>query len=158
MRDEWRVNSRPQAGNCAGAALPPPSIQRPKGGSRTLGGGPQKEGHDHRSCPSFWQGVTIQILSGRLQFFLRSIQPAFWPAAPLRRTSVLPQAKPWRRANSLRPSISITEGWSDQRERNPKENATCRNKSHFLLERLMGVEPTYAAWEAAVLPMNYSRI
>ena len=22
----------------------------------------------------------------------------------------------------------------------------------------MGVEPTYAAWEAAVLPMNYSRI
>ena len=35
--------------------------------------------------------------------------------------------------NSLRPSISITEGWSDQRERNPKENATCRNKSHFLL-------------------------
>ena len=59
--------------------------------------------------------------------------PAFWPAAPLRRTSVLPQAKPWRRANSLRPSISITEGWSDQRERNPKENATCRNKSHFLL-------------------------
>ena len=65
MRDEWRVNSRPQAGNCAGAALPPPSIQMPKGGSRTLGGGPQKEGHDHRSCPSFWQGVTIQILSGR---------------------------------------------------------------------------------------------
>ena len=26
------------------------------------------------------------------------------------------------------------------------------------VERLMGVEPTYAAWEAAVLPMNYSRI
>lgn len=22
----------------------------------------------------------------------------------------------------------------------------------------MGVEPTYAAWEAAVLPMNYSRV
>lgn len=22
----------------------------------------------------------------------------------------------------------------------------------------MGVEPTYAAWEAAVLPMNYSRM
>ena len=29
---------------------------------------------------------------------------------------------------------------------------------HFNLERLMGVEPTYAAWEAAVLPMNYSRV
>ena len=28
----------------------------------------------------------------------------------------------------------------------------------FFMERMMGVEPTYAAWEAAVLPMNYSRI
>ena len=26
------------------------------------------------------------------------------------------------------------------------------------LERLRGVEPPYAAWEAAALPMNYSRI
>ena len=34
----------------------------------------------------------------------------------------------------------------------------CREMpQHFNLERLMGVEPTYAAWEAAVLPMNYSR-
>lgn len=94
-----------------------------------------------RAIAGTWQGVTIQILSGRLQFFLRSIQTAFWPAAPLRRTSVLPQAKPWRRANSLRPSISITEGWSDQRERNPKENATCRNKSHFLLAGGNNFEP-----------------
>ena len=62
------------------------------------------------SCYLLWQGVTIQILSGRLQFFLRRIQPAFWPAAPLHRTSVLPQAKPWRRANSLRPSILISRG------------------------------------------------
>ena len=72
--------------------------------------------------------------------YRRPTPPAFWPAAPLRRTSVLPQAKPWRRANSLRPSISITEGWSDQRERNPKENATCRNKSHFLLQRTVKID------------------
>ncbi len=26
------------------------------------------------------------------------------------------------------------------------------------LERVMGIEPTYAAWEAAVLPLNYTRI
>ena len=51
MRDEWRVNSRPQAGNCAEAALPPPSIQMTKGGNRTLGGGPQKEGQ--KSPPHF---------------------------------------------------------------------------------------------------------
>jgi hypothetical protein len=25
------------------------------------------------------------------------------------------------------------------------------------LERAMGIEPTYAAWEAAVLPLNYAR-
>ena len=32
------------------------------------------------------------------------------PAAPLRRTSVLPEAKSWRRVNSLHPSISISHG------------------------------------------------
>ena len=26
------------------------------------------------------------------------------------------------------------------------------------LERTMGIEPTYAAWEAAVLPLNYVRL
>lgn len=25
------------------------------------------------------------------------------------------------------------------------------------MERVMGIEPTYAAWEAAVLPLNYTR-
>jgi hypothetical protein len=27
---------------------------------------------------------------------------------------------------------------------------------HF--ERVMGIEPTLAAWEAAVLPLNYTRV
>lgn len=27
-----------------------------------------------------------------------------------------------------------------------------------LVERLMGIEPTSQAWEARILPMNYSRI
>jgi hypothetical protein len=26
------------------------------------------------------------------------------------------------------------------------------------VERVMGIEPTLAAWEAAVLPLNYTRI
>ena len=38
-----------------------------------------------------------------------------------------------------------------------QKRGTCFAGASFL-ERLMGVEPTYAAWEAAVLPMNYSRI
>ena len=37
-----------------------------------------------------------------------------------------------------------------------QKRGTCKAGASFL-ERLMGVEPTYAAWEAAVLPMNYSR-
>ncbi len=26
-----------------------------------------------------------------------------------------------------------------------------------MLERVMGIEPTYSAWEADVLPLNYTR-
>ena len=33
-----------------------------------------------------------------------------------------------------------------------------KDDKHEVAVVLMGVEPTYAAWEAAVLPMNYSRI
>jgi hypothetical protein len=28
----------------------------------------------------------------------------------------------------------------------------------FILERVNGIEPSYAAWEAAVLPLNYTRV
>ena len=46
----------------------------------------------------------------------------------------------------------------DSSSPNPKRDP-CVGARHrgLFLERLMGVEPTYAAWEAAVLPMNYSR-
>ena len=41
----------------------------------------------------------------------------------------------------------------------PRRKAGIRAKQGISeLERLRGVEPPYAAWEAAVLPMNYSRI
>ena len=29
--------------------------------------------------------------------------------------------------------------------------------SLFLMERVMGIEPTLSAWEAEVLPLNYTR-
>ena len=79
-----------------------------------------------------WQGVTIRILSGCLRFYLRSTQSAFWPAAHLRRTSVLPQAKPWRRGNSLAPSI-----FNHRRveppfgRRNPKKKDICFQQMSF---------------------------
>ena len=28
----------------------------------------------------------------------------------------------------------------------------------FIIQRVMGIEPTYPAWEAGVLPLNYTRI
>jgi hypothetical protein len=36
----------------------------------------------------------------------------------------------------------------------------CRNAASHLskkVERAKGIEPSYAAWEAAVLPLNYAR-
>ena len=30
--------------------------------------------------------------------------------------------------------------------------------SPFCLERVMGIEPTFSAWEADVLPLNYTRV
>ena len=32
-----------------------------------------------------------------------------------------------------------------------------RTKAGFLLERVMGIEPTYPAWKAGILPLNYTR-
>ncbi len=37
------------------------------------------------------------------------------------------------------------------------ETVPARRLSRGALERVMGIEPTYEAWEAAVLPLNYTR-
>ena len=51
----------------------------------------------------------MDILDGRDRC-RRTTKPAFWPAARVRRTSVLPQAKPRRRGGSAAPSIEIPKG------------------------------------------------
>jgi hypothetical protein len=38
------------------------------------------------------------------------------------------------------------------------EPTTRMNKASARLERAKGIEPSYAAWEAAVLPLNYARL
>jgi hypothetical protein len=38
-----------------------------------------------------------------------------------------------------------------------KFKALCAIKRAIILERAKGIEPSYAAWEAAVLPLNYAR-
>ena len=79
-----------------------------------------------------WQGVTIRILSGCLRFYLRSTQSAFCPAVHLRRTSVLPQAKPWRRGNSLAPSIfNHRRVEPSSGRRNPKKKDICFQQMSF---------------------------
>jgi hypothetical protein len=43
---------------------------------------------------------------------------------------------------------------------NPTQRRRCRKNQEDLwenLERAKGIEPSYAAWEAAVLPLNYAR-
>ena len=69
-----------------------------------------------------------------------TVPPAFWPAARVRRTSVLPQAKPRRRGGSAAPSIEIPKGRAALRAAEPK------TKGHpfgcpFVLVREAGVEP-----------------
>ena len=32
------------------------------------------------------------------------------------------------------------------------------SNSEYGMERVKGIEPSYAAWEAAVLPLNYTRV
>ncbi len=32
------------------------------------------------------------------------------------------------------------------------------SRAKTILERVNGIEPSYAAWEAAVLPLNYTRV
>ena len=63
----------------------------------------------------------------------------------------------WPGAN---PAERIAAG-SEEKARPAYEKALRpfhRLRAFSELERLRGVEPPYAAWEAAVLPMNYSRI
>ncbi len=32
------------------------------------------------------------------------------------------------------------------------------NDARYAMERVMGIEPTFSAWEADVLPLNYTRL
>jgi hypothetical protein len=53
-----------------------------------------------------------------------------------------------------------------RQEANPRAQAAVRGvcaacegrESIWAMERVKGIEPSYEAWEAAVLPLNYTRI
>ncbi len=46
---------------------------------------------------------------------------------------------------------------SDQDPENVTSFKTINDSMCFDVERVMGIEPTYSAWEADVLPLNYTR-
>lgn len=45
-----------------------------------------------------------------------------------------------------------SSGGATKKPRNP-----CGSEA-FLVERVKGIEPSYSAWEADILPMNYTRV
>ena len=65
-----------------------------------------------------------------------------------------------------RTHVSSLEGWCSTIELHPRINCSFRfilyqNRSQSLMalrKRVMGIEPTYPAWKAGVLPLNYTRI
>ena len=65
-----------------------------------------------------------------------------------------------------RTHVSSLEGWCSTIELHPRINCFLRfilyqNRSQSfqaLRKRVMGIEPTYPAWKAGVLPLNYTRI
>ena len=56
----------------------------------------------------------------------KTTQRPFWPAARVRRTSVLPQAKPRRRGGSAAPSIEIPKGGAALRAAEPTKKDICK--------------------------------
>ena len=61
-------------------------------------------------------------------------QPAFWPAARVRRTSVLPQAKPRRRGGSAALSIEIPKGGAALRAAESKIKGHLQSRCPFILD------------------------
>ena len=78
-----------------------------------------------------------------------------------------PKTNCFRKAgDGNRTHVSSLEGWCSTIELHPRINCFLRfilyqNRSQSfqaLRKRVMGIEPTYPAWKAGVLPLNYTRI
>ena len=108
-------------------------------GSRPLRGETQKRDTTY-VMSLFLEGTAkIDILKSR-KGIGEPTQPAFWPAARVRRTSVLPQAKPRCRGGSAAPSSLIPKGGAALRRRNPQKRTSAKQMSFFVV-RATGLEP-----------------
>ena len=56
------------------------------------------------------------------------------------------------------PVLAATTALLRQLDETRKSLARSTAKLARWLERAKGIEPSYAAWEAAVLPLNYARV
>ncbi len=59
------------------------------------------------------------------------------------------------------PSLELAEGTNSTRGGDSGRGGKWKTGAEFLaamMERVMGIEPTSSAWEAEVLPLNYTRI
>ena len=85
-----------------------------------------------------------------------SILLSYWRiSAPPAQTPVFPNRNPAKR-------IRFGEGAATKHGRGKSGRAvralfSSREKRAPTLERVMGIEPTYPAWKAGVLPLNYTR-
>ena len=101
----WRGARRPRRAKAHRAPRPPKQKRKTSAKSRRL---PWRTREAQNQIEAQRSGFDLERRSsGR-----RTGRPAFRPAARLRRTSVLPEAKPRRRGNSLPPSMCSAEGWS----------------------------------------------
>jgi hypothetical protein len=69
----------------------------------------------------------------------------------------------WQPA-AVAPDVDLAAGATHQWQRisrccsRYRGSRTSINRAGWILERAKGIEPSYAAWEAAVLPLNYARV
>ena len=88
------------------------------------------------------EGTVKADISDLQQQFKRTAQPAFWPAALLRRTSVFAAGENLGAGAALpTPSIEITEGRSGPTARGTQKERHAYSVSFFLVD-LIGFEPT----------------
>ena len=99
-----------------------------RGVERANGPRNQKRKGFRSEALSFWKGRLKSIFPIYDNTSKGSPLPAFWPAALLRRKfGAAKGGEELRRGGFADPEHSNAEGWSDQRERNPKRKA--RRKS-----------------------------
>ena len=134
-----RTSVLPQAKPRRRGGSAAPSIEIPKGGAGPRPAESTKK--DTTYVVSFLGEGTVKMdIWGEQNRCRKTTRRPFWAAARVRRTSVLPQAKPRRRGGSAAPSIEIPKGGAGPRPAESTKKDTTYVVSFFVV-REAGVEP-----------------